>query len=351
MLSKSAFNALLKTLEEPPAHTVFILATTDLEKVPVTITSRSQVFTFRLAQPDVMREHLEKICKKEKIHISSPALNLIIKKSGGSFRDSLSILDQIASLSEEGKEISEKTVANCLGLPLDSAMNALFEAYVSEDRSAITKILKDLISSGLKPESIAASALTTIVQNPKTELLSLLSELPKVSAPYPEAKLLLAFLGSTNANIPIRKKEAPVFLATNQTIVSTSIIKEETRQEITKIEEPKKSESKPVTPPEKKAQAKPKDISEVALPPMVAKRLEKCRVEETDGEINIYPSAIIAKTFLERPQNIEVLRNSFKKEIVIHEISEFKNEPQFNQISDIMGRVQEVKNINGGIPF
>ena len=69
MLSKSAFNALLKTLEEPPAHVVFILATTDIEKVPITITSRVQIHIFRLASPDTMLSHLKSICEKEKINI------------------------------------------------------------------------------------------------------------------------------------------------------------------------------------------------------------------------------------------------------------------------------------------
>ena len=78
MLSKSAFNALLKTLEEPPKHVIFIMATTDAYKIPATITSRSQVFNFNLATPDVMRSHLEKIAKKEAINIESDALDVVI---------------------------------------------------------------------------------------------------------------------------------------------------------------------------------------------------------------------------------------------------------------------------------
>ena len=115
MLSKSAFNALLKTLEEPPEHVIFIMATTDAHKVPVTITSRSQVFTFKLADPGTMLEHLKNICKKEKIDIDDEALKIVVKRGGGSFRDSLSLLDQVSTLSD-GK-ITAELLNESLGLP------------------------------------------------------------------------------------------------------------------------------------------------------------------------------------------------------------------------------------------
>ena len=93
MLTKEAFNALLKTLEEPPKHAIFIMATTDAYKVPVTITSRAQVFTFKLADNKVMFDFLKDVANKEKINISDDAIKVIVKRGGGSFRDSLSLLD------------------------------------------------------------------------------------------------------------------------------------------------------------------------------------------------------------------------------------------------------------------
>ena len=86
MLTREAFNALLKTLEEPPAHVIFIMATTDVYKVPVTITSRAQTYTFNLADKKVMFDYLKSICEKEKIKISDDALQIIVKRGGGSFR-------------------------------------------------------------------------------------------------------------------------------------------------------------------------------------------------------------------------------------------------------------------------
>ena len=115
MLTKEAFNALLKTLEEPPEHVIFIMATTDVYKVPITITSRAQTFTFKLADADTMFKHLKVICEKEKIQISDDALRVVVKRGGGSFRDSLSLLDQISTLSSG--EITKELVVSAMGLP------------------------------------------------------------------------------------------------------------------------------------------------------------------------------------------------------------------------------------------
>ena len=83
MLTKEAFNALLKTLEEPPEHVIFIMATTDAYKVPVTITSRAQTYTFQLASRQTMFDFLKSVCQKEKIKISDEALKLVVKRGGG----------------------------------------------------------------------------------------------------------------------------------------------------------------------------------------------------------------------------------------------------------------------------
>ena len=101
MMSKPAFNALLKILEEPPEHVIFLLATTNPEKVPVTILSRVQNYVFKLANPEIMQEHLEKIAKKEKIDITPEAIKIIVARGGGSFRDSISLLDQISNISTQ----------------------------------------------------------------------------------------------------------------------------------------------------------------------------------------------------------------------------------------------------------
>ena len=356
MLTKSAFNALLKTLEEPPAHVVFILATTDLEKVPVTITSRSQVYTFRLAPVDTMLSHLESICEKEGIKISKSGLNLIAEKGGGSFRDSLSLLDQISSLGSGGKEIPESTVADCLGLPMDSKINQLLESYTEGKAETISTELKNLLAEGLKPESIASSCLAKIIAHPTPAILPLLSELPKVVAPFPEAKLLLAFLGSASL-------QQNVFLASKPDILKSTLPRAQHAANIAKAPEanPTKSadpdqnfqpqnieDAKPAKPPVGPESNVSKEKR--ALTPALSQYLKKCRIVDSGEQVDIYPSSNTAKHILEKENNAELLMGYFCKNFIIHGIDELEKDPEIQQISDIMGNIQEV-NDNGGIPF
>ena len=213
MLSKSAFNALLKTLEEPPEHVIFIMATTDAHKVPVTITSRSQVFTFKLADPSTMLEHLKNICKKEKIDIDDEALKIVVKRGGGSFRDSLSLLDQVSTLSD-GK-ITAKLLNESLGLPQDELVEKLLGAYAGADTATINQTLRELLDSGIKAEIIATELIDRILEKPEPAYLSLLDKLTDVSRnAHPNAKLLLAFYREQAAPrmvapAPVAQKAAP----------------------------------------------------------------------------------------------------------------------------------------------
>ena len=206
MLTKEAFNALLKTLEEPPSHVIFIMATTDAHKVPITITSRAQTYTFRLAEKSVMAEYLKKVAKLEKINIDDSAINIIVKRGGGSFRDSLSLLDQISML--PGEKITKETVEEAMGLPEDEKIQELLNVYISGDVVKITTVIKELLISGVKPETLAEELIETIVDEPKPELLPLLSKLPEVRAPYSDAKLLTALAMNVNTkNIETRTLE------------------------------------------------------------------------------------------------------------------------------------------------
>ena len=383
MLTKSAFNALLKTLEEPPAHVVFILATTDLEKVPVTITSRSQVYTFRLASADIMLSHLESICEKEGIKISKSGLALIAEKGGGSFRDSLSLLDQISSLGSDGKEISESTVADCLGLPMDSKINQLLDAYSEGNIETISENLKNLLAEGLKPESIASSCLTKIIAHPTSALLPLLGELPKVVAPFSEAKLLLAFLNDLKGNFvrgetvlsptasagydrpapwdAARTKSDGWASATPATAggrdlrpTEQAVDRKRTKEKIKSVDpdqnfQPQNIEDIKPSKPDVKSESK-EQKEKKSLTPALSQYLKKCKVIDSGGQVDIYPSSNTAKRILEKENNAELLMGYFCKNFVIHGLDELENSPEIKQISDIMGNIQEV-NDNGGIPF
>jgi DNA polymerase-3 subunit gamma/tau len=115
MLTTEAFNALLKTLEEPPPHVTFVLATTEPHKLPNTILSRCQRYDFKLVPAQRLAQHLIEIFKKEKLKIEAGAVSLLVRESGGSVRDALSLSDQIISYVGEGK-IEEKQVAEVLGV-------------------------------------------------------------------------------------------------------------------------------------------------------------------------------------------------------------------------------------------
>ncbi|MEM1159615.1 MAG: DNA polymerase III subunit gamma/tau [Pseudomonadota bacterium] len=129
MLSTSAFNALLKTLEEPPEHVKFIFATTEIRKVPVTVLSRCQRFDLRRIEPEVMMAHLAGIAEKENARLSEEALALITRAAEGSVRDALSLLDQAIAHGQDG-EIDAAAVRNMLGLADRGRVIDLFEAIM-----------------------------------------------------------------------------------------------------------------------------------------------------------------------------------------------------------------------------
>ena len=195
MLSKNAFNALLKILEEPPEHVVFIFATTNPEKIPATILSRVQIFHFKLADKSVMQPFLENICQKEGINIEKDALSLLIEQGGGSFRDSLSILDQLSNLHpDKSTLITTEEVSSALGVPKQVLIQELLASYEQEDVDQIRSLVEELINQGNKAEGIATSLIKVIIQNPTTKNLHLIEKLYAVNGEFASAKLIVALI-------------------------------------------------------------------------------------------------------------------------------------------------------------
>jgi DNA polymerase-3 subunit gamma/tau len=152
MLTREAFNALLKTLEEPPAHVVFILATTDAHKLPDTIVSRTQRFSFRPVEKQKVIAHLQTIAKQEKLKVSDDALALLAEHGEGSFRDSISLLDQAGHQTE----IKLEDVRQLLGMPPDEAMQDLLSATMeARDSAALIQIITALYDQGYQATAIA----------------------------------------------------------------------------------------------------------------------------------------------------------------------------------------------------
>ena len=146
MLSKNAFNALLKTLEEPPEHVKFIFATTEVKKIPVTILSRCQRFDLKRVDTQNLSEHLKKISGLEKIRINNEAIALLVRASDGSVRDSLSLFDQAIINSNEN--ISAEIVSNMLGLADRGKIYDLYDNIVKGDASKSLILFKELYNSG-----------------------------------------------------------------------------------------------------------------------------------------------------------------------------------------------------------
>lgn len=208
MLSKPAFNALLKTLEEPPAHIVFILATTDVEKLPATIVSRTQRFGFRSIQQDDAVAHLRAIADKEGITISDDALTLIASRGDGSFRDSISLLDQLSSIVDGKEEITSALIEASLGLAPVAIVEQLLSAVEKHDVPTIAKLLTQTEADGISPV-VLNEQLTHALRNRAVEkphwlaLLDALLDVPKSTQPSVK---LLSVLG--NAAYESRPKTA-----------------------------------------------------------------------------------------------------------------------------------------------
>lgn len=213
MLSSGAFNALLKTLEEPPAHAVFILATTETHKLPETIISRTQVFSFKPIPEDVMVPHLSSIAESESIEAEPEALRLIAHLSQGGFRDAISLLDQVSSSS--GGKATQDGVRELLGLGSGEIISSLSTAVAQGDAAAAIKALDAGTASGAAPAQLisqlirywrainrAAAGLADEPLEPAQQ------EIVKKLAPQQIARVLDTFIEVSRSPWPLPSLEA-----------------------------------------------------------------------------------------------------------------------------------------------
>ncbi len=255
MLTTPAFNALLKTLEEPPAHVVFILATTEAHKLPETITSRTQRYTFRPVEHDKVVAHLRHIAQQEKISIDDEALSLIADHGEGSFRDSISLLDQSAG---HGETVTVETVRDVLGVPPESAVQDLLSSVSQGDIAEVTTQLQKLLMHGYQAAAIAkqlaALCRTRLFSKEpagleQQGLLNLMAKLIDVPvSPSPERLLEIVLLQST---VPTTTKAVQASTAAAPSQVSQPV---------------KRTDPAPKTPKPTKAVSKPLQTSEPKNP-------------------------------------------------------------------------------------
>ncbi|HMS50185.1 MAG TPA: DNA polymerase III subunit gamma/tau [Candidatus Saccharibacteria bacterium] len=253
MLTREAFNALLKTLEEPPSHVIFILATTEFHKLPETIVSRTQHFSFKPIDPLVARKHLRFIADKEKIVIDDDTLQLIAEHGAGSFRDSIGLLDQARNI---GPKITKHDVESLLGLSDQSTISEIATAIQQGTPAQLLSLIQRTAEQGTSAASIAkqlGSYLREEVANGTAVDLSLLRSLLDVQAsPQPDRLLEIVLLESLFQNGSVQTQEVAADTAAPVQIPSPEV-KEST--EATSV--PKNA------PPEKKTSgsAKATDLS------------------------------------------------------------------------------------------
>lgn len=332
MLSKNAFNALLKILEEPPEHIVFIFATTNPEKIPATILSRVQIFHFKLADKSVMQPFLEGICQKEGINIEKDALSLLIEQGGGSFRDSLSILDQLSNLhADKSALITTEEVSSALGVPKQVLIQELLASYEQENVEQIRSLIEELINQGNKAEGVATSLIKAIVQNPTAKNLHLIEKLYAVNGEFASAKLIVALILDHFKATPVAIS-AP---STPQIQVAKTTVNAQTpgvisAQEATKTsiatESPIAEPATPATPVTPTAPATQEESAKPSINPEIRERLVKIskskltekiqeRAEIQNQQVQVeamtIPEAVVsgsgdfsAKGFLENIKNI-----------------------------------------------
>lgn len=169
MLTTGAFNALLKTLEEPPQHVIFILATTEIHKIPQTILSRCQRFDFTLVAKDKIATKIKDICEKETINITSGAISAIASLGGGSVRDSISLLDQVRAYASD--KITESIVYQVTGAVSNKDLENVLKAIINKETSKALDMVKTQLNQGKEVTRILADfteALSQILKEKAT---------------------------------------------------------------------------------------------------------------------------------------------------------------------------------------
>jgi DNA polymerase-3 subunit gamma/tau len=210
MLTTEAFNALLKTLEEPPPHVIFVFATTEPQKIPVTILSRCQRYDFkRIGQNDIVR-HLELLCKEEGITAEKSALQIVARQAAGGMRDALSLLDQIISFA--GNIITETSVQEILGVANRSHLFDLSEAVIQRDAERCLLILDDVNRFGYDMQQFSGELVThlrdlmvlSVVKDPErvTNLTTTEVELARRQIDQVPTDLLHRYFSLAAATVP-----------------------------------------------------------------------------------------------------------------------------------------------------
>ena len=364
MLSKSAFNALLKTLEEPPEHVVFILATTDADKLPATILSRVQQFFFRPIPTEIMTRQLMNIAKKEGFAIEEDAARLIAERSRGGFRDGISTLDQLSILATPDQPLTASMVTEYLGLSDATMLGNLLDSYPSDDNDKVLNTFQELENSGAN-SIVVSHQLLSIARNrlrKNPNLVGLIQQLIEVDRhPHPDLKLLTIFMNSnsqpTEKSAAPKKniaQAAPKKPAEKPTPIKSAEPTKPTEKPIEKEEKPAEPAKKPATKPKKTdaplelnwekviERAKEKSLGLASL-------LQKSQWSFDGEKLTIYAGSAFYKKKLDDAKNkpliSEIISEETAMDLEIDIIGEKKppEDEKLAEIAELMGGGEEVK--------
>ncbi len=308
MLTKNAITVPLKALDEPPAHVVFILATTDADKLPATIISRVQRFNFRTISPHDAVAHMRHIATNEGIDIDDDALELIARHGGGSFRDSIGLLDQLQHLSDT--TITRDMAEQLLGLAAHDILEQLLTAYSAHDMKHIVSLLDTIEQQGTPAILVAGQLIAAIrervVEQP--QFLPLLDSLLEVQkSAWPHIKLLTALtshMATPTAPTPSQPsapveapREIPAMQITPEPEPTPEPISEPTKPKSTEVK--KVNETKPVAPSaEFDWEAFVGEVKKTAMGACTI--LRSCTHRFDGGKLIIYAGKKFAKTKLDK---------------------------------------------------
>lgn len=339
MLTREAFNALLKTLEEPPEHVVFILATTESHKLPETIVSRTQRFMFKPVDQDKVRAHLRSIATGEGIDIDDEALALVAAYGEGSFRDSISLLDQTRG--SNGK-VTADFVRSLIGQPPEESIEAIHGALTAHDGATLVKQLTELRQQGFAAPQIAkrlgSRLRQDLLQQQAIEgVFELLQKLLEVPAAYdPENFLEIILLenalagqtrpvaaAATQAPAPARAPAAPVAKPIPKVTNTVAVAEEPSRPKPSKPLPPP-SQDEPDTPPPGPIAAGSVALDEANWP-SVLDRLKKthntlygiarmARTEFAATEVTLYCKFAFHQRRLKEAKNRDIILAAIKAE-------------------------------------
>jgi len=357
MLTREAFNALLKTLEEPPQHVVFILATTNPEKIPPTITSRCHVLEFRnISQEDIMHR-LKQICEIEGYDVSDKALEKIAKRAAGGLRDALSILEQVVRYA--GGEVTEKIVDEALGLIDEEIIVRFIDAILKNDIDFINLILNNIYIERGDFESFINQLIEKTIENPSSQMVKLAGEFYKVlkEIRFAEEKLLIAkllFLGiadkftnTTNVSISDKVKEKESNLKSVEEIKPVdekNAIKQSVETSISQISENKTderiTEAKSGTTNELTVETSSnKFVGNLAFKPVTKEILEELKLK---GDLSIFVGLSLANVF-EQEDKVRIVfdkSKQFSYEVIREKKEEiallYKNKTSLNREVEIV---------------